>query len=117
MVQPYNWQLGSKVRADFGMEKLLHQASSIELAPLSADEMRDLVRSLFGDQVIRYSEGIWTLPVTRPDSVLPAALGAALATRLAPVSAPARSLAECLSLGRSRALVPGNGHAGTGREV
>ena len=113
-----------------GLAALRNHSSLIELIGLSAPEMLELVRSLFGDapnverfaewlhertagsplhavemcrqlaakQVIRYSGGLWTLPVERPDAELPAALGDALSIRIASLGEPARALAECLSL-------------------
>jgi tetratricopeptide (TPR) repeat protein len=69
-------------------------------APLHAME---ITRQLVNRQVIRYSGGVWTLPVTRPDSALPAALGDVLASRLERLSESARGLAESLSLARERA--------------
>jgi hypothetical protein len=68
-------------------------------SPLHAIEIS---RQLLTRGVIGYSGGVWTLPDQVPDADLPAALGDALAIRLASVSDPARMLAECLSLQRDR---------------
>ncbi|HEX7670417.1 MAG TPA: AAA family ATPase, partial [Polyangiaceae bacterium] len=64
-------------------------------SPLHAIEIS---RQLLEKQVVRYTGGIWTLPDHKPDAELPAALGDALALRIASLSKAARSLAECLSL-------------------
>ena len=64
-------------------------------APLYALE---LCRQLVARGTIRYTAGVWTLPVERPSVQLPAALGDAMQLRLAELSEPARALAECLSL-------------------
>ena len=64
-------------------------------SPLHAVEIS---RQLLEKQVIRYTGGIWTLPDHKPDAELPAALGDALALRIASLSKAARALAECLSL-------------------
>jgi len=62
----------------------------------------EITRQLVQRKVIRYSGGLWLLPVERPDAELPAALEDALLTRLDQLGSPARSLAECLSLQRER---------------
>ena len=69
-------------------------------SPLHALE---ICRQLVAKEVIRYSAGVWTLPVTRPDANLPAALEEALSSRLSSLGTPARSLAECLSLQHEQA--------------
>ena len=116
--------------APIGLATLRSQSMCFALGGLSALEMLELARSLFGDapsierfaewlfertagsplhaleisrqllakNVISYASGVWTLPDRAPDAELPAALGDALSIRLAPLSAPARILAECLSL-------------------
>lgn len=66
-------------------------------SPLHAVE---IARQLVAKQVIRYSGGLWTLPLDRPDAELNAALGDALSIRIAALGADARALAECLSLQR-----------------
>jgi hypothetical protein len=68
-------------------------------SPLHAVE---IVRQLIAKEVIRYSGGIWTLPIDRPDASLPAALEDVLSMRIAALSDPARALAECLSLQREQ---------------
>ncbi len=68
-------------------------------SPLHAIE---ICRQLTATQVIRYAGGVWTLPVHRPDTELPAALGDALALRIGRLSDRARALAECLSLQREQ---------------
>ncbi|MFT3925664.1 MAG: AAA family ATPase [Myxococcales bacterium] len=62
----------------------------------------EITRQLAQRKVIRYSGGLWLLPVERPDAELPAALEDALLTRLEGLSSSARSLAECLSVQRER---------------
>jgi hypothetical protein len=69
-------------------------------SPLHALE---LCRQLVTKQVIRYSGGVWTLPISRPDANLPAALEEALSIRIESLGLHARSLAECLSLQREQA--------------
>ncbi|HEX3771513.1 MAG TPA: protein kinase [Polyangiaceae bacterium] len=68
-------------------------------SPLHALEVS---RQLLAREVIRYSGGVWTLPDQVPDAELPAALGDAIAIRLASLTEPARILAECLSLQRQQ---------------
>lgn len=68
-------------------------------SPLHAVEIS---RQLVAGNVIRYAGGLWTLPVQRPETELPAALGDALSFRIGSLSVPARSLAESLSLGREK---------------
>lgn len=63
----------------------------------------EIVRQLVNNQLIRYTGGIWTLPVNRPESVLPAAFADALSARIASLDDAARALAECLSLQHERA--------------
>ena len=58
----------------------------------------EVLRHLVGAQVVRYADGVWTLPVERPEVELPAALEDALLVRVAALSEDARGLAECLSL-------------------
>jgi hypothetical protein len=65
--------------------------------PLHAIE---ICRQLARQQVIRFQGGIWTLPMERPDTELPAALGSAFTSRIASLSDGARALAECLCLYR-----------------
>ena len=60
----------------------------------------EISRQLVARDVIRYMGGMWALPVDRPDAGLPAALEDALSIRLGLLTAPARALAECLSLQR-----------------
>ncbi|HEX4446208.1 MAG TPA: hypothetical protein VH044_05715, partial [Polyangiaceae bacterium] len=50
--------------------------------------------------VVRYTAGMWLLPVDRPDAGIPAALEDALLMRFGSLSEPARALAECVSLQR-----------------
>jgi hypothetical protein len=66
-------------------------------SPLHAIE---ICRQLARQQVIRFQGGLWTLPMERPDTELPAALGSAFTSRIASLSDGARALAECLSLHR-----------------
>src|SRR5581483_9450377 len=73
--------------ADFVHERTLG-------SPLYAVE---LCRQLVAEEIIRYSGGLWTLPVQRPDAHLPAALEEALSSRIQVLGDSARSLAECLS--------------------
>jgi hypothetical protein len=68
-------------------------------SPLHALEVS---RQLLAKGVIGYAGGVWTLPDHGPDASLPAALGDALAIRLATLSEPARILAECVSLQRQQ---------------
>ncbi|HKU45038.1 MAG TPA: AAA family ATPase, partial [Polyangiales bacterium] len=68
-------------------------------SPLHAIE---ICRQLLARGVIRYTRGLWTLPQDRPNAELPSALGDALSVRLSTLSAPARELAECLSLQRDQ---------------
>jgi hypothetical protein len=60
----------------------------------------EISRQLVARDVIRYHGGIWILPADRPDAGLPAALEDALSIRFGTLTAPARVLAECLSLHR-----------------
>jgi hypothetical protein len=69
-------------------------------SPLHALEIS---RQLLARDVIRYADGVWTLPDQVPEAELPAALGDAIAIRLGQLSEPARILAECLSLQRQQA--------------
>lgn len=66
-------------------------------SPLHAVET---CRQLATKQIIRYQAGIWTLPLEKPETDLPAAIEDAFSSRLAALSDPARALAECLSLHR-----------------
>lgn len=66
-------------------------------SPLHALE---ICRQLVAKQVIRYSGGVWTLPVSRPELNLPAVLEEALSARIELLGPHARALAECLSLQR-----------------
>jgi hypothetical protein len=68
-------------------------------SPLHAVE---ICRRLVVTQVIQFCDGIWTLPSDRPDAELSLELSAALSIRLAGLRAPARELAECLSLQREQ---------------
>ncbi|HEX4340126.1 MAG TPA: protein kinase [Polyangiaceae bacterium] len=68
-------------------------------SPLHALE---ICRQLVAKEVIRHSGGVWTLPVHRPDTLLPAALEEALSQRIEALGLRARSLAECLSLQRDQ---------------
>jgi hypothetical protein len=60
----------------------------------------EISRQLVAREVVRYLDGMWVLPVDRPDAELPAALEDALSIRLGMLTAQARVLAECLSLRR-----------------
>jgi hypothetical protein len=60
----------------------------------------EISRQLVARDVVRYMGGLWVLPVDRPDAELPAALEDALSIRLGLLGAPARALAESLSLQR-----------------
>jgi Protein kinase domain/AAA ATPase domain len=60
----------------------------------------EISRQLVARDVVRYMGGMWVLPVDRPDAELPAALEDALSIRLGLLTAPARALAESLSLQR-----------------
>ena len=66
-------------------------------SPLHALEV---IRQLLSRDVIRYTEGVWTLPASTEDVALAPALGDALSIRVASLTEPARVLAECLSLQR-----------------
>ncbi|HMJ10454.1 MAG TPA: hypothetical protein VK524_03555, partial [Polyangiaceae bacterium] len=57
-----------------------------------------IVRQLISNKLVRYSAGLWSLPIDRPDAALPAALEGTLSTRVASLGDEARTLAECLSL-------------------
>jgi hypothetical protein len=79
-------------------------------SPLHAIE---ICRQLARQQVIRFQGGIWTLPMERPETDLPAAIGDAFSHRIASLGEASRALAECLSLHRDpptlelcRRLVP-----------
>jgi hypothetical protein len=61
----------------------------------------EVSRQLVREGIVRYTDGVWVLPVERPNARLPAALEDALSFRLSALGARARSLAECLSLGRA----------------
>ncbi len=58
----------------------------------------ELTRHLVAKHVVQYAGGVWTLPVDRPDTELPAGLEDALLLRIQSLGAEARALAECLSL-------------------
>ena len=60
----------------------------------------EISRQLVARDVVRYLDGMWVLPVDRPDAGLPAALEDALSIRLGMLTVQARVLAECLSLRR-----------------
>jgi serine/threonine-protein kinase len=62
----------------------------------------EISRKLLADGVLRYGDGMWTVPTDRPHAELPADLEEALLMRLAALGEDARSLAECLSLERER---------------
>jgi hypothetical protein len=66
-------------------------------SPLHAME---ITRHLVAKQIVRYSGGLWTLPLDRPDAEIRDALGDALSIRIGLLTPPARALAECLSLQR-----------------
>ncbi|MET0592900.1 MAG: protein kinase [Polyangiaceae bacterium] len=61
-----------------------------------------ICRQLAREQVIRFQGGVWTLPMEKPNTQLPAAIGDAFSARLVALSPSARSLVECLSLHRER---------------
>lgn len=63
----------------------------------------ELARRLIAQDVVRYDQGLWLLPMTRPPVALPAGLEAALALRLRELSPAAAELARCLSLLRGEA--------------
>ncbi len=58
----------------------------------------EILRHLVATQVVRYIDGVWSLPSERPEVALPAALEDALLIRLGALGQDARGLAECLSL-------------------
>src|SRR5262249_49070227 len=121
---------GTARESAIGFRTLLERSQRCALAPLSAADVRELTRSLFGDaprvhrfadwlfdrtagsplyalemvrqlvekHVIRYAEGMWTLPDHAPAAGVPAALGDILSARLERLSESARILAECLGL-------------------
>ncbi len=60
----------------------------------------EISRQLVARDVVRYLDGMWVLPVDRPDAGLPAALEDALSIRLGMLTPQARGLAEGLSLRR-----------------
>ena len=60
----------------------------------------EISRQLVARDVVRYLDGMWVLPVDRPDAELPAALEDALSIRLGMLGPQARALAEGLSLRR-----------------
>ncbi len=62
----------------------------------------EISRSLLAARVIRYVDGMWSLPAELPDAELPKGLEEALSLRLVALGGPARGLAECLSLQRER---------------
>jgi hypothetical protein len=62
----------------------------------------EILRQLVAKEVVRYIDGVWALPVDRPNVDLPAALEDALLIRLAMLGEDARGLAECLSLKRDQ---------------
>ena len=68
-------------------------------SPLHALEIS---RQLLARGIIGYAGAIWTLPDQVPDAALPAALGDALAIRVAALGEAARTLAECLALQRQQ---------------
>jgi len=58
----------------------------------------ELVRALLAANVIRYADGVWMLPIVRPDIPLPTGLAEALAERCSRLSTVARQLAEGISV-------------------
>ncbi|MFT3926830.1 MAG: AAA family ATPase [Myxococcales bacterium] len=60
----------------------------------------ETTRQLLMRGVVRHLDGLWVLPVDRPNAELSADLEEALSVRLAGLSQEARSLAECLALQR-----------------
>lgn len=62
----------------------------------------EISRTLVKQEEIRYSGGMWHLPVELPHAELPAALEDALYSRLEHLGEAARGLVECLSLQRER---------------
>jgi hypothetical protein len=66
-------------------------------SPLHALE---ICRQLARQKVIRFQGGVWSLPMEKPTTELPTAIGDAFVSRLAALSDRARALAECLSLHR-----------------
>lgn len=58
----------------------------------------DLVRHLVENQIIRYADGVWTLPEEASIGALSASLEEAVAARLSRLRPAARSLAEALSV-------------------
>jgi tRNA A-37 threonylcarbamoyl transferase component Bud32 len=68
-------------------------------SPLHAIE---LSRRLLSAKVIRYFDGMWTLPAELPNASLPTGLEEALSIRFASLGEEARGLAECLGLQREQ---------------
>jgi eukaryotic-like serine/threonine-protein kinase len=62
----------------------------------------EISRRLLVDRVIRYVDGMWSLPAERPTAELPSGLEEAISLRLVLMSEPARGLAECLCLQREQ---------------
>lgn len=60
----------------------------------------ELVRKLYADGVVRYLDGLWILPLERPDADVPAGLDDLLATRLSALSPTAYALAEAIAIQR-----------------
>jgi hypothetical protein len=62
----------------------------------------EISRRLLTERVLRYTDGMWSLPADRPQAELPEDLEDALLARLALLSEPARGVAECLCLANSQ---------------
>jgi serine/threonine-protein kinase len=62
----------------------------------------EISRRLLSAKVIRYLDGMWTLPAEHPNAELPTGLEEALAFRLVSLGERARGLAECLGLHREQ---------------
>jgi hypothetical protein len=62
----------------------------------------EISRRLLSDRVLRYIDGMWSLPADRPNADLPEDLEDALLARLALLSEPARGVAESLCLARGQ---------------
>ena len=62
----------------------------------------EISRRLLAEHIIRYIDGMWSLPAERPNAELPSGLEEALSLRLVLMSDEARGLAECLCLQREQ---------------
>ena len=62
----------------------------------------EISRRLLVDHVIRYIDGMWSLPAERPTADVPSGLEEAISLRLVLMSEAARGLAECLCLQREQ---------------